>query len=104
MEAVQAGQKNLLGRGEMFGQLAVLLGKPRKVQVTAITHCTLLTLDEAHFLGLVRGNEALGDAVQASADRRGVKIDLRALAASPSAPPRGLIGRLRQPPQDRQAG
>jgi CPA1 family monovalent cation:H+ antiporter len=84
VEAVQAGQKNLLGRGEMFGQLAVVLGKPRRVQVTAISHCTLLTLEETHFLTLLRRNEALLDAIQLSADRRGVKVDLRVVAADPS--------------------
>ncbi len=95
VEAVRAGQKTRLGRGEMFGQLSVLLGKPRRVQVTAITHCTLLSLDEAAFLSLIRGNSALCDAVQASADARGVKIDLRALVASTSAPAPGRLARLR---------
>jgi CPA1 family monovalent cation:H+ antiporter len=84
VEAVQAGQKNLLGRGEMFGQLAVVLGKPRKVQVTAISHCTLLTLEETHFLALLRRNDPLLDAIQHSADRRGVKVDLREVTADPA--------------------
>ncbi|MCA3509386.1 MAG: cation:proton antiporter [Rhodobacter sp.] len=85
VEAVQAGQKHLLGRGEMFGQLAVVLGKPRKVQFTAISHCTLLTLDEVHFLALLHRNEALLEAIRQSAERRGVKIDLQELAATPPA-------------------
>jgi monovalent cation:H+ antiporter, CPA1 family len=93
VEAVQAGQKSRLGRGEMFGQLAVVLGKPRRVQVTAITHCTLLTLDETHFLTLLRGNAALAEAIQFSADRRGVKIDLQAISEARPLPCRSGRGR-----------
>ncbi len=92
VEVVQAGQKNRLGRGEMFGQLSLLLGKPRRAQVTAITHCTVLTLDEAAFLTLVRRNPAFAATVQESAEKRGVKIDLDALLSVPPA-----AGRFRLP-------
>jgi CPA1 family monovalent cation:H+ antiporter len=82
VETLQAGQRNRLGRGEMFGQLSVLLGKPRRAQVTAITHCTLLTLEDAVFLALVRSTPALAEAVRESAEKRGVKIDFEALAGT----------------------
>jgi CPA1 family monovalent cation:H+ antiporter len=82
VESVQAGLRNRLGRGEMFGHLSVLLRKPRRAQVTAITHCTLLTLDESAFQSLVRGTPTLAEAVRESAEKRGVKIDLAALAAT----------------------
>lgn len=76
VETVTATQRNRLGRGEMFGQLAVISRKSRKVQVTAITHCTLLTLDEARFLDLLGRNAALRKAVEDSATKRGVALEL----------------------------
>ncbi len=96
VEAVQAGQKTRLGRGEMFGQLALLTRKTRRVQISAITHCTLLTLDEAPFLDLLRENEVLQTLVRETAERRGVKIDLDALQARPAAVPRRGLARLRR--------
>jgi CPA1 family monovalent cation:H+ antiporter len=95
VEAVQAGQKTRLGRGEMFGQIALLTRKTRRVQVSAITQCTLLTLDEAPFLALLRDNAALQALVRETAERRGVKIDLEALASRPAPPPRRSLSLLR---------
>lgn len=87
VEAVSAGgQKLRLGRGEMFGQLTVLSRHRRRSQVTAITHCTLLALDESRFLELIKRNAAVRAAVQASAERRGVKLDYAALGLSTPAP------------------
>lgn len=76
VEVVTATQRNRLGRGDMFGQLAVIARKSRKAQVTSITHCTLLTLDEAGFLDLLDRNENLRNAVSESAVKRGVALDL----------------------------
>lgn len=81
VESDTAGRILRLGRGEMFGHLAVISGKSRKSQVRAITHCTLLALDEGRFMALLRRNAALRAAVQASADKRGVKLDLSGLGA-----------------------
>lgn len=83
VEAVTANQKTLLGRGEMFGQVAILQRRPRRVQVTAITHCTLLTLDEPAFLALLQASEPLAAAVSEQAARRGIQLDLSALADTP---------------------
>ncbi len=94
VEVLRAGQKNLLGRGDMFGQLAVLTGQARKARVTAVARCTLLTLDDAGFLALIRSNEAFAGQAVAEAEKRGVKIDLAALAAPPSRPER-RFARLR---------
>ena len=81
VESDTAGRILRLGRGEMFGHLAVISGKSRKAQVRAITHCTLLALDETRFMDLLRRNTTLRAAVVESASRRGVKLDLSALAA-----------------------
>jgi len=81
VEQVRAGQVHRLGRGEMFGHLALLKKAPRRAQTTAITHCTLLTLDEARFVSLLRDDEGLRRAVLDSAAARGVALDPQALAS-----------------------
>ncbi|GGH60343.1 cyclic nucleotide-binding domain-containing protein [Frigidibacter albus] len=75
VETVTAGTKHRLGRGEMFGQLALLARMRRRTQVVAITHCTLLALDEARFRTLLEKSAPLRRAVVDSAARRGVKLD-----------------------------
>jgi CPA1 family monovalent cation:H+ antiporter len=91
------GETRTLGQNEMFGQLGVLTQQPRRALVTAIEPCTLLTLDEARFLDLMKRNPALRDAVCESARLRGVKIDLAAIGvaedASPPAAPVSRSGR-----------
>ncbi|WP_145104035.1 cation:proton antiporter [Cereibacter sediminicola] len=79
VESDVAGQKVRLGRGEMFGQLAILTRKARRAQVTAISHGTLLSLDETRFLELLRRNKTLQQAAVESAARRNVTIDLSAI-------------------------
>jgi monovalent cation:H+ antiporter, CPA1 family len=74
---VQSPQR--LGRGEMFGHLTVLRRTPRIGQVVAMTHCTLLTLDSAPFMALLRKSEALREAVRDSAEKRGIPVDLSLL-------------------------
>jgi len=51
----------------------------RSGQITAITHCTLLTLDEPRFIALLSRNAALREAVMSSAEKRGVTLDLPGL-------------------------
>ncbi|MCB1389436.1 MAG: cation:proton antiporter [Rhodobacteraceae bacterium] len=81
VEQVRGPQVTRLGPGEMFGHLALLKRNLRRGQTTAIAHCTLLTLDEARFLQMLRTDETLRQAVLASATRRGMPIDPAALAA-----------------------
>jgi len=76
VEIETAGQKHRLGRGEMFGQLTILARGRRRAQVRAITHCTLLSLDEARFLRLLHRSKMLREAVEQSAARRGVRLTL----------------------------
>ena len=82
VELRTAGQTYRLGRGEMFGQMAILTQKARRTEVQAITPCTLLTLDEARFLGLLDRSPAVQEAVRESAVQRGISPDL--LARRPS--------------------
>ena len=72
VELENAGQTWRLGRGEMFGQLAILTNKARRAEVRAIAPSTLLVLDETRFRRLLGRSAALQDAVRASAEKRGV--------------------------------
>jgi CPA1 family monovalent cation:H+ antiporter len=85
VEVEQAGETRRLGRGEMFGQFSVLTQAPRRARVTALTPCTLLSLDEARFVDLLRRNAALREAVAESARARGVNLDLAAFGARTAA-------------------
>lgn len=69
-----------LGRGEMFGQLALLMDEPRLIEARAITHCTLLVLDETRFRRLLERNDALWEAVRKSAVKH--DVDLAALVTT----------------------
>jgi len=72
VEIERAGQTWRLGRGDMFGQFAVLLQKIRRFEARAIAPSTILVLDEARFRRLLRRSNALRDAVRASAEKRGI--------------------------------
>ena len=75
VELETAGQTWRLGRGEMFGQMAILMKKARRAEVRAIAPSTLLVLDEARFRRLLDRSKALRDAVRASAEKRGIEPD-----------------------------
>ncbi|MCR8548355.1 cation:proton antiporter [Salipiger sp. P9] len=72
VELENAGQTWRLGRGEMFGQMAILTRKPRRVEARAIAPSTLLILDDARFRRLLKRSPRLRAAVRASAEKRGI--------------------------------
>ncbi len=72
VELESAGQTWRLGRGEMFGQIALLARKAPRIEVTAISPSTLLVLDDARFRSLLARSPVIRDAVRASAERRGI--------------------------------
>lgn len=76
VELESAGQTWRLGRGDMFGQMALLLSKSRRAEVRAIAPSTLMVLDEARFRSLLSRSAALQDAVRESAVQRGISLDL----------------------------
>jgi CPA1 family monovalent cation:H+ antiporter len=75
VEVESAGRKHKLGRGEMFGQLLLLSRQTRPMQATAISHSTLLVLDETRFRRILERNEMLRAAVTESAERRGIPTE-----------------------------
>ncbi|SDG80167.1 cation:proton antiporter [Sulfitobacter delicatus] len=72
VELEAAGHTWRLGRGEMFGQMAILTHKARRADVRAITPTTLLVLDEDRFRRLLGRSPTLRRAVVESAEKRGV--------------------------------
>ena len=49
VEVILPGQKVRLGRGDFFGEMALLSGKPRTADVVALGFCQLLVLSAADF-------------------------------------------------------
>ena len=50
---------NLIGAGEIFGEIAILDGAPRSADATANTNCELFVIDRREFLPFVRSQPAL---------------------------------------------
>ncbi|MFN3210148.1 MAG: cation:proton antiporter [Roseovarius sp.] len=75
VELEAAGQTWRLGRGEMFGQMAILLKMPRRAEVRAMTPTTLMVLDEARFRRLLNRSAAMQAAVRTSAEKRGIETE-----------------------------
>ena len=65
-----------LGRGDMFGQMAILLSKARRAEARVIAPSTLLVLDEERFRALLARSPKLQEAVRKSALQRGFDPDL----------------------------
>lgn len=82
VEIAAAGQTTRLGRGEIFGEMAVLGRRNRRSQVKAISYSTLLRLDESRFLRLLAQNPRLRAHVEQTANQRktanlaGQKVEL----------------------------
>ncbi|SEL21043.1 sodium/proton antiporter, CPA1 family [Roseovarius nanhaiticus] len=76
VELSQGRQVWRLGRGDMFGQMAILMSKARRAEARAIAPSTLLVLDEARFRALLKRSPALQEAVRASALQRGIDPEM----------------------------
>ena len=76
VELESAGQTWRLGRGEMFGQVAILMKNARLAAVRAIAPTTLLVLDIDRFHRLLRKSAALQNAVRESGEKRGIDPDV----------------------------
>ena len=69
-----AGQNWRLGRGEIFGQTALLSRQRHRPTVKAIVPTALLVLDENRFRRLIKRSQVFRKAVQESAQARGVDL------------------------------
>lgn len=74
VEMELAGHKDRLGRGEMFGQLAILARRPRRSRAKAISSSTLLSLDEARFTRLLKRSPELRAMVDEGGRQKGGKV------------------------------
>ena len=75
VELESAGQTWRLGKGEMFGQVAILMKNATRAEARAIAPTTLLVLDVARFRSLLNRSAALQAAVRGSAEQRGLDPD-----------------------------
>lgn len=73
VEQEVAGQTTRLGRGDMFGQIGVLTGRPRRAEVRAITPTSLLELNETSFRRVLKRSRALREAVRDSVGDKALK-------------------------------
>lgn len=72
VEVEVGGQTRRLGRGEMFGQMALLANIATRAEVKAIAPSTLLALDEMPFRRLLKRSKAIQAAVRDTALKRGI--------------------------------
>jgi len=67
-----------LGTGEFFGEMALLSGKPRQADVTALTYCRLLVLRKADFERFMTANPEARDAIsRIAASRQSMNLEDR---------------------------
>jgi CPA1 family monovalent cation:H+ antiporter len=65
-----AGTRLTLGRGEFFGEMALLFQLPRQATVTALGYTQLLALRDADFSRLLRSSKAIRKAIDRVAHER----------------------------------
>lgn len=82
VEVVAPRGKFRLGRGEFFGEIALLKGSLRSADVVALTYCQLLTLDRADFHKFLKKFPELRERIEATARQR-VKDDQAVSAEMP---------------------
>jgi CRP-like cAMP-binding protein len=56
--------------GDIFGEIAVLLSKPRTANVRAVTPCDLFVLDKSDFRRILRDHQQFADGVAKVARER----------------------------------
>jgi monovalent cation:H+ antiporter, CPA1 family len=59
-----------LGSGEFFGEMALLSGRPRQADITALTYCRLLVLRKTDFERFMASNSKARAAINRVAARR----------------------------------
>jgi CPA1 family monovalent cation:H+ antiporter len=73
------GKKIKLGRGDFFGEMALLANRPRRADVTALGYCHLLVLEAIDFRALLGTDPSIRERInQVAADRLAMNRTLRA--------------------------
>jgi CPA1 family monovalent cation:H+ antiporter len=71
-----------LGSGEFFGEMALLSGRPRQADITAVTYCRLLVLRKADFEHFMTANPEAREAInRVAASRQSMNQEDRDRAA-----------------------
>ena len=70
VEVHAAGQSIKLARGDFFGEMALLLAQPRQADVTAVSYCLLLILEDEDFQALLKGSKGIRARIDAAATAR----------------------------------
>jgi CRP-like cAMP-binding protein len=71
LEVTQRGERRrLLGRGDVFGEIALLEEVPRTATVCAVTESRLYSLDKEPFLAAVTGHPQSGGVARELVDER----------------------------------
>jgi CPA1 family monovalent cation:H+ antiporter len=70
VEVVLPGEPVTLGRGDIFGEMALLTGEPRRADVTAVTYSQLLVLHASDFRRFLGANPDIQATIQRILDSR----------------------------------
>ena len=75
-----------LGSGEFFGEMALLSGRPRQADITALTYCRLLVLRKADFEHFMTANPEAREAInRVAASRQSMNQEDRDRATEPAS-------------------
>jgi CPA1 family monovalent cation:H+ antiporter len=70
VEVHAARQSIKLGRGDFFGEMALLLAQPRQADVSAVSYCLLLVLEDHDFQALLKGSKGIRARIDTAAEAR----------------------------------
>ena len=88
VEVITDTQRIRLGRGDVFGEIALLTGEPRTADVRALGYCNLLVLSRADFRQLIDKDPDLQRHIAATAEQRQA-MNAEASDAEQRQPPSG---------------
>ncbi len=70
VEVNAVGNRIRLGRGDFFGEMALLSGQPRQADVYSLSYCQLLVLKDDDLQKLLRSNPQIKERIDTVADAR----------------------------------
>ena len=77
VEVILPGEPVTLGRGDIFGEMALMTGEPRRADVTAVTYSQLLVLHAADFRRFLGANPDVQINIQKIFDSRMIEVVAR---------------------------